>query len=484
MTRILAWAAAAAIALCFLSPAHAGPVDAAQPIEGPFGKGADAVWLIRPSTPIRSVVVFAHGWKSHVAATPDAWVQQFRPWLDHLVARGSAVIFPRYQLGLGDSAGAERVTSFRRALEIGFARLGRPRVPVVAAGYSFGGSLVFHYAANASAWGLPTPAAVDSVFPSGPVPGERLPPLSAAARVLIQVGESDTDAGSGGAEAFRAWLAHHPPSRFRLEVVHSSPALIASHAAPKSSSPAAQRVFWAPLDRLISTVRREAHTSAPAPSVTRLGSGADEVWVIRPRGRAIGIVVFGHGWSTPFPAGFGAWIAHLRAGGQIVVYPRYRAGAADSTTSALNAFRRGIATAFRNLHDARLPVVAVGKSFGGSAVFYYASEARAWGVPAPRAVLSIFPALPIGALPPGRPPRSVEIEIFVGDADTTAGTAGADVLLRWLRAGARQRVGYKVIQSRPGFVADHDSPQRTDSIAQQTFWLPLDRLIAGARTYP
>ncbi len=484
MTSVLVRTAAAATAtaLCILSPAHAERVAGAPPIEGPFGQGADAVWLIRPSTPIRSVVVFAHGWKSHAAATPDEWVQQFRPWLDHLVAGGSAVVFPRYQLGLGDSAGAERLTSFRRALEIGFAHLGHPRVPVVAAGYSFGGSLVFHYAANASTWGLPTPAAVDSVFPSGPIAGAPLPPLPNAVRVLIQVGESDTEAGSGGAEAFRAWLPHHPASRFHLEVIRSSSALVASHAAPKSSSPAAQREFWAPLDRLISTARRGAHTPARGPSVTRLGTGADEVWVMRPRGPAIGIVVFGHGWSTPFPVGFGAWITHLRARGQIVVYPRYRVGAGDSTTSALNAFRRGIATAFRSIHEARLPVVAVGKSFGGSAVFYYASEAQMWGVPTPRAVLSIFPAVPIGPLPPRRPPGAAEIEIFVGDADTTAGTAGADAFLRWLHGGRSRRVTYTVIRSRPGFLADHDSPQRTDRVAHEIFWLPLDRLIDRARS--
>src|SRR5215469_7215125 len=62
--------------------------------------------------------------------------------------------------------------------------------------------------------------------------------------------------------------------------------------------------------------------AAPAP-VTRLGSGASEVWVLRPHGRVRAIVVFGHGWSTPFPwQGFAAWIAHLRARGDIVIYPR------------------------------------------------------------------------------------------------------------------------------------------------------------------
>jgi hypothetical protein len=238
------------------------------------------------------------------------------------------------------------------------------------------------------------------------------------------------------------------------------------------------------LDQLTPAVRREALTSARPPSVSHRGSGADEVWIMRPRRRATGIVVFGHGWSTPYPAGFGAWIGHLRSRGQIVVYPRYRDGTGDSTTSALAAFRRGLAAAFAALPDTRLPVVAVGKSFGGSAVFYYAADARTWGMPTPRAVLSIFPALPIGSLPARRPPARTEVEIFVGDADTTAGTAGADAFLGWLRGGGPRRIGYAVIRSRPGFVADHDSAQRTDRIAQQTFWLPLDRLIARARTRP
>jgi predicted esterase len=249
-------AGATAGALLVLPPAHAGRAAGGRPVEGPFGKGADAVWLIRPSTPIRSVVVFAHGWKSHAAVTTDEWVQQFRPWLDHLAAEGNAIVFPRYQLGHGDSPGTARLNSFRHALEIGFARLGRPRVPVVAAGYSFGGSLVLHYAVNARTWGLPTPAAVDGVFPAGPIPGAPLPPLPATVRVLIQVGENDTEAGSGGAEAFQARLSHHPSSRVQLETVHTSATLYASHAAPKESSRAAQRAFWAPLDYLISTARK------------------------------------------------------------------------------------------------------------------------------------------------------------------------------------------------------------------------------------
>jgi acetyl esterase/lipase len=224
-----------------------------------------------------------------------------------------------------------------------------------------------------------------------------------------------------------------------------------------------------------------APRAVASPPVTHLGQGAREVWVLWPHGRARSVVVFGHGWSTPFPSGFGPWVAHLQAGGSIVVYPRYRVGAGDSTSSALAAFQAGIVDAFKRIGRISVPVIAVGKSFGGSAVFYYAAAARTWGVPAPTAILSIFPALPIGSLPSGQLARSTYVEFFVGDADTTAGSAGADAFWRWLTGHPSNRKRYVVIRSRPGFVANHDSAQRSDKLARAIFWTPLDLLIARAR---
>ena len=73
-------------------------------------------------------------------------------------------------------------------------------------------------------------------------------------RVLIQVGDADTEAGSTGADQFWHLLSHHPASRKRYQIVQSTTALTANHAAPKSTTPAARAVFWAPLDRLIRAV--------------------------------------------------------------------------------------------------------------------------------------------------------------------------------------------------------------------------------------
>ena len=200
-----------------------------------------------------------------------------------------------------------------------------------------------------------------------------------------------------------------------------------------------------------------------------------------PRERPTSIVVFGHGWSTPLPTGgFAPWLAHLRARGSIVIYPQYRTSAAESVGAALRAFESGVQEGFARVRRLRLPVVALGKSFGGSAVFSYAAAAAAWHVPAPRAILSVFPALPLAPLPPAGIAGKTFVELFVGDADTTAGSAGANAFWRWLAGHPAARKRYVVIRSRPGFVANHDSAQRSDAVARRIFWAPFDRLIEQA----
>jgi hypothetical protein len=70
----------------------------------------------------------------------------------------------------------------------------------VVAGYSYGASLAFSYAADARRWHLPQPRAVDCIFPAGPVAGVELDQLPADVRVLLQVGDRDTEAGRGRAD--------------------------------------------------------------------------------------------------------------------------------------------------------------------------------------------------------------------------------------------------------------------------------------------
>ncbi len=474
--RAIAAAFAVGVALLAAAPAGAG----SPRVEGPFGKGAAAVWLVPAVGQTRTIVVFGHGWKVAPPSPSYPWVGQFLPWLEHLARQGDAVVFPRYQLG-GDATGAPRAADFEAGLRTAFARLPRAgAVPVVAVGYSYGASLAFTYAANAKAWRLPEPRAIDAIFPAAPIPGVPLPGLPRSTRVLVQVGDADTEAGRGGADAFWRWLGGPSPLR-RYEVVRSHDGFVADHAAPKQTAAAAQVTFWAPLDRLVTAARI---TNAPRalPPVVSIGSGADQVWIMEPRGRPRDVVVFGHGWSTPVPSDWAPWLDHLREGGSLVIYPRYEAGAGTSPTAALAAFRRGVVAAFRRLGPTGVPVVALGKSFGAAAIFDYGAEARRWGVPTPAAVVSIFPALPIGGLPTVPLGPRVFAEVMVGDADTVAGRGGADAFWRWLGGHPADAKRYVVVRSRPGFAATHDSAQQSSAIARAVFWHPVDALLAHLRS--
>jgi hypothetical protein len=248
--------AACAFAAAALPGSTAARSSGSAPVlRGPFGSGAGAVWLLEPRSRPSSIAVFLHGWKLAPPSPSSPWVGQFRPWLDHLVAGGSAVLFPAYQTG-GDVQAPARVESLRQGLEEGFRRLAARGLPVVTAGYSYGASLAFYYAANARRWGLPEPAAVDAIFPAGPIPGVAWPGLPASVRVLIEVGDRDTVAGRGGADAFLSLLEARAGASQRLVVVRSRPGFSAVHAAPKLSTPPARAAFWRPLDALIAAAAR------------------------------------------------------------------------------------------------------------------------------------------------------------------------------------------------------------------------------------
>lgn len=192
------------------------------------------------------------------------------------------------------------------------------------------------------------------------------------------------------------------------------------------------------------------------------------------------ILVFLHGWTTGAPTIWAPWLNHLRARGVLVVFPRFQSGTGDTPQTALVHLRLGIVAAFERLHRLQVPVVALGKSFGGAAVFDFAAEARSWGVPAPVAVVSIFPAYPTGSLPPPLASR-VFAEVMVGDADTIAGAGGANTFWSWLRSHPAANKRYITIQSRSGFTATHDSAQLATPIARAVFWHPLDVLLARIR---
>ncbi len=71
--------------------------------------------------------------------------------------------------------------------------------------------------------------------------------------------------------------------------------------------------------------------------------------------------------------------------------------------------------------------------------------------------------------------------ILVGAEDALIGRAGARDLLRRLQAGGfpTPNVRVDVVDSSPGFVADHIAPLRNSPEARAAFWRPADLLLVG-----
>jgi acetyl esterase/lipase len=248
--RLVAAAGATTVALYLATGAVGAASRSGCAVGAPVGRGASQVWILRPSAPARSIVIYAHGW---TATSPRDW---HLARMNQLCAKGSIVVFPRYQTGsYADTFGAS-VGPFRRGLQAAFARLHGSRLPVVAAGYSFGATLVFYYAANATDWHLPVPVAVYSIFPTGPIPEVSLRPLPQSLSYVVLAGADDTVVGTAGPKALWRRLTAVPPERKEYRLVRSTADFRAQHEAPKEMTLTATRIFWAPLDALVVRSRR------------------------------------------------------------------------------------------------------------------------------------------------------------------------------------------------------------------------------------
>jgi dienelactone hydrolase len=211
------------------------------------------------------------------------------------------------------------------------------------------------------------------------------------------------------------------------------------------------------------------------------GEGRGQVSLLRPSGDPESIVVFGHGWTDVEPTD---WhlprLDHLCAEGSLVVFPRYQVDEFDTFENGVDGFRDGLRTAFSGLVGVDVPVVAVGYSLGGALVSYYAGHAAEWEVPAPESVLSIFPTARVPGRPAGTPPVSVTFVVLAGDADEVVGTAGADDLRAWLESNGR-RMHYRLVRSNDALTASHEALKETTDASTETFWAPIDDLVADAR---
>jgi hypothetical protein len=220
--------------------------------QGPLGKGPREVWFYAAKGKPRSLVVFLHGYGGPVEETPANHVD----WLKHLAAKGSDVVYPRYEVDVSTNPYADidaALASARRR------RLGNPHVPVAVIGYSRGGRLAIDYSDWLAAHGH-EPRLALLVFPAVHAPGERLMSLrsfDSRMRVAMMVGDKDKVVDGVGARVIlaRLELARFPASRIKLMVVRSTRTFKATHLSVLGESAGAKAEIWKPADRLIESVR-------------------------------------------------------------------------------------------------------------------------------------------------------------------------------------------------------------------------------------
>jgi poly(3-hydroxybutyrate) depolymerase len=217
---------------------------------GPIGRGAKRVWIFRPAGKPKRLVIFFHGQGGPVELTPA----NHRPWIDHLVARGAAVIYPQYETAAEAGVMGQAVAGIRSATKA----LGLESVPVVALGYSRGGALAIEYAAVAPARHVPVPKVVESVNPVAF--GEEADVVNLKTlrpRTVLAVLVSDKDpaaAESTGLLFKRLQEAGFPETQIKTRVARSHGTFTADHLAPLGTSPAARAAYWVPTDSLLSSL--------------------------------------------------------------------------------------------------------------------------------------------------------------------------------------------------------------------------------------
>ena len=261
------WCCAAVLLAAAALAQAAAPTPPLPPARGPgsgdyrhrevvvatHGKGATQYWLFEPAGPAPKtapVVVFLHGWG---AINPDP----YRAWIEHIVKRGSIVIYPVYQAAF-DTPAAEftpnAIAAVTKALE--FLRSDAARVAadpkrLALLGHSLGGVLCANLAARALRSGWPAVQAFMSVQPGktwmvprrAAIALDDLSQIPASTLILTVAGDRDRIARDIDARRIYAETTLVPPQNKNFVLMvsdsHGSPPLEAHHFSPLARTGAA-----------------------------------------------------------------------------------------------------------------------------------------------------------------------------------------------------------------------------------------------------
>jgi pimeloyl-ACP methyl ester carboxylesterase len=246
-------------ALAFFLPLAAQadlPTPPEQPATGPGGKeapfgdvaathygaGSAEYWILEPREPRPAhapVIVFLHGW-----SVMDTIAYQ--AWLNHLVRRGSIVVYPRYHADRKTRA-VTFTGNAEQAVKAAFVELKtgdhvRPEWNHVAfAGHSMGGMIAANLAARADGKELPHPKALFCAMPGKivgdyPIQNDDLAKVPAGTLLVTVAGDSDPYVGDFDARRIWRGTTAIAEADKNFVILHSDAhghrPLVANHFAP------------------------------------------------------------------------------------------------------------------------------------------------------------------------------------------------------------------------------------------------------------
>ncbi len=237
-------------------PPPPSPTGEAIEIDGgvatPYGRGAERVWVLTPTSgDVESVVVYLHGWGARL---PFEW---HLVWLEHLLARGSAVLFPEYQDGVDDALSSPRTTCTWGCAS-GSAHFASEALPWSSRGSPSARRSRSSMRRTRTSWDSRRRRQSTRSSRSTRSRSIRRSTCRACAtrEVLILAGDRDATVGRVGAEALAAQLDTLPTSLLRYRLLRSTDDLVADHEAPTYiDDPVVRATFWTPLDELVEDAR-------------------------------------------------------------------------------------------------------------------------------------------------------------------------------------------------------------------------------------
>jgi acetyl esterase/lipase len=185
-----------------------------------YAEEADGYYLFEPQQPqpdSAPIIVFFHGYGAY---NPMAYGQ----WIQHLVRKGSTVIFPRYQesmlsplpSGYADNCAIAIKDALKKLSTGDHVRAKKGNLSFV--GHSFGGAILANLAVNYKAFGIPKPAVAMLCSPgTGFVSMGRLDSyeeMPADIKLLVTVSENDKIVGDEFALRVFNEAKHVPDKNF------------------------------------------------------------------------------------------------------------------------------------------------------------------------------------------------------------------------------------------------------------------------------